>query len=197
MANEKDKAPAASGGGPSQSAAADTTQQQLDESRPARQAADEKVGQGRVPLGTEAGGEVGTSERPLAGVLPAGVAQAGGPEAHARLVASDPHAYASMPGQQGVEAVGSGSLVPEDAQQAMQERAAAGIPEPPKVGPVPNVTLLDTPGGYQVIPGTVASPDELAQQQASVRPQASNLPRPPYGEEAGADNQVVAGPGSE
>jgi hypothetical protein len=197
---EKSKAPAASGGGGGGQQAQSgggSTQQQLDESRQAREAADQQVGPGgRVPLGNEGGGEVGTTDQPLSGVLPHGVAQAGGEESYEALVGSDPHAFASQPGQSGPEAVGSGAIPPPDAASAMQDRAAAGIPEPPKVGPVANVTLLDTPGGYQVVPGTVSSPDELLAQQAEVAA-AVRRPAAVSGQAAGADVRVVAGPGSE
>lgn len=203
---ESSSAPEAQPGAQSQSPAeggaaegGGTTQQQLESSHGARAAADQKLSNTRVGLpGTdvEPGGDIGTTDRPLAGISPAGVAQAGGPEAHQQFVASDPHAYASMPGKQGVEAVGSGTPVPTDAQDAMRERANAGIPEPPKVGPVPNVTLWDTPGGFQVTPAGV-HPDQLPQFQGSVRPQQGNYPQAPYGAEAGAEQLPVAGPGAE
>ena len=187
---EKEKAASAE-----QAAGGGSTAKQLDESRPARAAADEQAtDKSRVSLpGSESGGEVGTTDKPLEGVLPFGVAQAGGPEGHEKFVASDPHVYESRPGQSGVEAVGSGVPPTVDAAKAMRDRANAGIPEPPKVGPIPNTTLLDTPGGYQVVPAGF-TPDKLAEHQADLR---AKLAVPQSAEETGADVRVVAGPGAE
>jgi hypothetical protein len=184
---------AASGGG--------SAQQQLEESHDARAKMDESASpqSGRVPLpGTDAepGGQVGTTERPLAGIQPFGVASAGGAEAHAALVGGDPHAYASMPGQSGVEAVGSGTPMLPEAAGAVEARVAAGVPEPPKVGPIPNTSLFDTHGGYQIVPAGT-TPEQIPQNQASVRPAQGNFPQRPFGEEAGAENVAVAGPGAE
>lgn len=97
---------------------------------------------------------------PLQGTEKFGVADAGGKEAHAELVAGDPHAFEAIPGANGPEAIGSGQPVIEPAAEAMADRFDANVPEPPKVGPIPNTDLYDTPGGYQVVPAGV-KPSEL------------------------------------
>lgn len=91
------------------------------------------------------------------GVVTAGEVQAAGnPEA----VTGDPDVHVAYPGApDGLEAVGSGHPVPPDARAAMEARAAAGIPEPPKIGPVHNTDLYDTPGGYQIVPAGMTPQD--------------------------------------
>ena len=98
---------------------------------------------------------------PLAGVPTAGESDAGGAEQLARLVTSDPHAHEAIPAANGPEAIGSGQPLPEAAVSAMDERREAGVPEPPKVGPIENVDLYDTPGGYQAVPAGL-KPSDLA-----------------------------------
>jgi hypothetical protein len=139
-------------------------------------------------------GEVKTTDKPLAGVPPFGVVNAGGPEGHEKYVESDPHVFESRPGKlSGVESVGSGQPMTLDAAKAMRDRANAGIPEPPKVGPIANTTLLDTPGGYQVVPAGF-TPDSLEEHNADLR---AKLAVPQTAEETGANVRVVAGPGKE
>ncbi len=98
---------------------------------------------------------------PLIGVENVGVVEAGGKAAHEELVASDASAHEAIPGANGPEAIGSGQPVPSDAVQAQDARREAGVPEPPKVGPIPNVDLYDTPGGYQAVPAGF-KPSDLA-----------------------------------
>lgn len=127
---------------------------------------------------------------PLIGVENVGVTEAGGEAAHAELVKSDSSVHEAIPGAKGPEAIGSGQPVPEDAVQAMDDRRAAGVPEPPKVGPIPNVDLYDTPGGYQVVPAGY-KPSDLA--QAEVRhPGASRVTV----EASDAHSEKVAGSGA-
>ena len=65
---------------------------------------------------------------------------------------TDPHQHEAIPGAKGPEAVGSGQALPDAAVEGMSARLAALEPEPPKVGPVGNVDLYATPGGYQAVP---------------------------------------------
>lgn len=100
-------------------------------------------------------GKAAAAADPLVGVENFGVVSAGGKEAHERLVASDPHAFKAIPGATGPEAVGSGQPVIAPAAAAMKARLDAGVIEPPKIGPVPNTDLYDTPGGYVITPAGV------------------------------------------
>jgi hypothetical protein len=138
------------------------------------------------------GGTQSVDTTPLEGVLPAGVRDAGGKESHKLLVAGDPHAFEAIPGATGPEAVGSGAPLPVAAAEGAKARLDAGVPEPPKVGPVGNVDLYDTPGGYQAVPagfdpyGLVKANEEVA---AALRAPADPA-------KVGADVKKVAGPGS-
>jgi hypothetical protein len=195
MADEKPQkaAAAAKPQNPAAASGDEGAREALDANRGQREAADEQTGGGRASLPDQDAPESFTLTQTLAGVQPAGVRQAGGEAQHAELVAGDPSAYESMPSAQGVEAVGSGTPVPQSAQEAMADRAARGLPEPPKVGPVQNVSLYDTPGGYQTVPAGLTPEDLVAETGSRLAPRAGQAVRRPFGEEAGAENRHVGG----
>lgn len=72
---------------------------------------------------------------------------------------NDPHKHEAIPGAKGPEAIGSGQPLPDAAVEGMSARLAALEPEPPKIGPVANVDLYETPGGYQVVPAGMKPED--------------------------------------
>lgn len=119
--------------------------------------------------------------KPLDGVEPAGVRQAGGEASHKEFVASDPHAFEAQP--QG------GFPVPVELATAAKDRREAGIPEPPKVNPNGTTDLYDTPGGYQAVPAGF-DPYGLEQANSKVR-EAIATPADPS--KVGAEIRKVAG----
>jgi hypothetical protein len=138
------------------------------------------------------GGTQKVDTTPLEGVQPFGVREAGGKESHKLLVGNDPHAFEAIPGATGPEAVGSGQPLPSAATEGMKARLDAGIPEPPKVGPIPNTDLYDTPGGYQVVP---AGFDPYGLEKANEETAAAfRAPADPS--KLGAEVKKVAGSGS-
>lgn len=72
---------------------------------------------------------------------------------------NDPHKHEAIPGAKGVEAIGSGQPLPDKAVEGMSARLAELEAEPPKVGPVANVDLYQTPGGYQAVPAGMKPQD--------------------------------------
>jgi hypothetical protein len=101
---------------------------------------------------------------------------------------NDPHKHEAVPGAKGVEALGSGQPLPDAAVEGMSARLADLEPEPPKIGPVQNVDLYDTPGGWQVVPAGM-KPEEVGvvKNRVEAAPANSN--------DTG-ESKKVAGPGS-
>lgn len=88
--------------------------------------------------------------------------------------------------------IAHGTPVPTVAAAFRETRARLGIPEPIKVDRSSGTTLLDTPGGQQMVPAGWP-PDELAAQSTQrllVRGQATSFPA---GAEAGATTRQVGG----
>lgn len=104
-----------------------------------------------------------------------------------KAATNDPHKHEAIPGAKGQEAIGSGQGLPDAAVDAMSARLAALEPEPPKVGPVGNVDLYETPGGYQAVPAGMP-PSEVGVVKNAVTVKAAPS-------EAG-ESKHVAGPGT-
>lgn len=104
-----------------------------------------------------------------------------------KLAENDPYKHQAIPGAKGVEAIGSGQGLPDAAVDAMSARLTNLEPEPPKVGPVGNVDLYETPGGYQAIPAGM-DPANVGKVMNAV----GRLTAP----ERAGDVKKVAGPGT-
>ncbi len=102
---------------------------------------------------------------------------------------NDPHKHEAIPGAKGPEAIGSGQGLPDAAVDAMSARLTNLEPEPPKVGPVANVDLYETPGGYQVVPAGY-KPEEVG----VVKNAVGRLTVADGGDNVG-ESKHVAGPG--
>lgn len=100
---------------------------------------------------------------------------------------NDPHKHEAIPGAKGVEAVGSGQPLPDAAVEGMSARLRDLEPEPPKLGPIANVDLYDTPGGYQAVPAGM-KPEDVGKvvNAVTVAPAETDA----------GDSKKVAGPGS-
>ena len=104
-----------------------------------------------------------------------------------KTAANDPHKHEAIPGAKGPEAIGSGQALPDSAIEGMSARLTNLEPEPPKVGPIGNVDLYETPGGYQAVPAGM-QPKDVGKVVNAVQ----RLAAP---EESG-DVKKVAGPGA-
>lgn len=132
---------------------------------------------------------VSVDPQPLAGVPTFEKQLAGGEAAHEVLIGSDPYAHEAEPGN--TSGVRTGAPPPQEAADAMAARARAGVPEPPKAGPLPTVSVYDTPGGYVTVPAGM-TPEEYAAHQSR---QGPGYAVDEAGFDTGAEVRHVAGPG--
>lgn len=101
---------------------------------------------------------------------------------------NDPHKHEAIPGAKGPEAIGSGQPLPDAAVEGMSARLRDLEPEPPKVGPIGNVDLYDTPGGYQVVPAGMKPEDvgKVVNTVTAAAPEPGDV----------GESKKVAGPGT-
>lgn len=136
---------------------------------------------------------LGTDVRTLEGVPTFLEQRAGSDAMFAALVDGDPFGLEDNPGAHLADGtIAHGTPVPATAGAYREARARAGIPEPVRVDRNSGSTLLDTPGGLQIV-AAGWTPDELAREQ-SHRVLVRGVPTSfPSGEEAGARVRHVGG----
>jgi hypothetical protein len=198
MADEKPQktAAAAKPQNPAAAAGDEGAREALDANRDQRQAADEQVGPqvGRVPLPDQDAPESFTLTQTLAGVQPAGVREAGGRGAARRARGGRPVTRTSRCLARRVSRLS----VPAPRCRSRRRRRCGtartrGSPSRRRSGPVQNVSLYDTPGGYQTVPAGLTPEDLVVETGSRLAPRAGQAVRRPFGEEAGAENRHVGG----
>jgi hypothetical protein len=136
---------------------------------------------------------VGSDLTPLDGVPTFLEVIAGSEAVYEALIAGDPYGLVDNPGAHLADGtIAHGTPVPAVEGAYREARARLGIPEPIKVDPSGGTTLVDTPGGQQMVPAGW-SPDELAAESGH-RQFVRGVPTSfPAGEEAGATVRHVGG----
>lgn len=136
---------------------------------------------------------VGTDLRPLEGVATFLQNVAGSQAVYEALILGDPSGLADNPGAHLPDGtIAHGTPVPAIDGAYREARARIGVPEPIRVDPTSGTTLLDTPGGQQMVPAGW-TPDELAAESGH-RQFVRGIPTSfPAGEEAGAQSRHIGG----
>jgi hypothetical protein len=136
---------------------------------------------------------VGTNVQTLEGTPTFLERLAGGPAAYEALIEGDPFGLVDNPGAHLSDGtIAHGTPVPTVEAAYREARARSGIPEPIRVDPTSGTTLLDTPGGQQMVPAGW-TPTELASQQGHRQFVRGNPTSYPAGEEAGAAHRHIGG----
>jgi hypothetical protein len=180
--------------------AARQTDELRDTSRAVSAAAAEAVAEGQAAQGSAQVGAddehplvVGSDLTPLEGVPTFLERLAGSRAVYQAVIEGDEFATEDNPGAHLADGtIAHGTPVPTVAAAYREARARLGIPEPIRVDRSSGTTLLDTPGGQQMVPAGW-TPDELARhatQRVLVQGQAASFPA---GEEAGAVQRQVGG----
>jgi hypothetical protein len=180
--------------------AARQTDELRDTSRAVSAATAEAVAAGQAAQGSAQVGSddehplvVGSDLRPLEGVPTFLENLAGSRAVYEAVIENDEFATEDNPGAHLADGtIAHGTPVPTVAAAFREARSRLGVPEPIKVDRTSGTTLLDTPGGQQMVPAGW-TPDELAQhstQRVLVQGLAASFPA---GEEAGAESRQVGG----
>lgn len=136
---------------------------------------------------------LGVDNTPLDGIPTFLEALAGSPQVYEALLVGDPFGLVDNPGAHLADGtIAHGTPIPAIEGAYREARARLGIPEPIKVDPTSGTTLVDTPGGQQMVPGGW-TPDEVAAESGH-RQFVRGIPTSfPAGEEAGATVRHVGG----
>jgi hypothetical protein len=176
------------------------TDELRDTSRAVSAASAEAVAAGQAAQGSAQTGAddehplvLGTDLTPLEGT-PTFLEQLSGSAAvYEAVIGGDPYANEDNPGAHLADGtIAHGTPYPTVAAAYREARSRLGIPEPLKVDRSSGTTLLDTPGGQQMVPAGW-TPDELARhstQRVLVQGMAASFPA---GEEAGATTRHIGG----
>lgn len=136
---------------------------------------------------------LGVDNRPLEGVPTFLESLAGNSGTYDALVVGDPYAFEDNPGAHLPDGtIAHGTPVPTVVGAYREARARLGIPEPIRVDRSSGTTLLDTPGGQQMVPAGW-TPTELANEQTYRQTVRGNPASFPAGEETGARERHIGG----